>query len=94
MISFSIFMASRIISTCPFLTALPLDTLTDRMVPGMGAQTFSPPAGAAAGAAAGGSHGSGGSGSRAGDLLQLYLIYGAVYVDSVLLHGAFLLTLS
>ena len=29
------------ISTSPFLTALPLDTFTARMLPGMGAQTLS-----------------------------------------------------
>ena len=47
MISFSIFMASRIKRMSPFFTVWPLLTRTSRMVPGMGAETFSPPAGAA-----------------------------------------------
>ena len=51
MISFSIFMASKIISTSPDFTAWPAATFTSRMVPGMGAVICSPaPAGAAAGA--------------------------------------------
>lgn len=57
-ISFSIFIASKIISTSPFLTAEPADTFTERMVPGIGLLTVSPPAaGAATGAAATGAAG-------------------------------------
>ena len=36
MISFSIFMASKIISTSPFFTEAPWLTFTSRMVPGCG----------------------------------------------------------
>ena len=61
-ISFSIFIASRIKRTSPFLTLAPFATLMSRTLPGIGAVTDSPPAGAAAtgaGAAAGAAAGVG-----------------------------------
>lgn len=49
-ISFSIFIASRIISTSPLFTVSPTATLMSNTVPGIGAVTALPPAGAAVGA--------------------------------------------
>ena len=42
--SFSIFIASRIRRTSPFLTACPTDAFTERIFPGIGAFTFTEPA--------------------------------------------------
>ena len=50
-ISFSIFIASRIIRASPSLTLSPSLTSTFQILPGMGAITLPAPAGAAAGAA-------------------------------------------
>ena len=52
-ISFSIFIASRIKITSPFLTACPTDALTDNTFPGIGAFTLIPPAEPDAAGAAG-----------------------------------------
>ncbi len=96
MISFSIFMASRIISTSPDLTAWPAATFTSRMVPGMGAVICSPaPAGAArrsggrggsgSGSGRRGRHGSGGSAAL--DFFYGNFVSSAVDIDIVLSHN-------
>ena len=53
-ISFSIFMASRIRTACPLVTLSPTATLMSLMTPGSGALMGVPPAGAAAAGAAAG----------------------------------------
>ena len=58
-ISFSIFIASRMNRTSPAFTCWPAVQRMSRIVPGIGAATVSPPAGAAAGAGAGAAAGAG-----------------------------------
>ena len=58
-ISFSIFIASRMNRTSPAFTCWPAVQRMSRIVPGIGAATASPPAGAAAGAGAGAAAGAG-----------------------------------
>ncbi len=94
-ISFSIFMASRIISTSPDLTAWPAVTFTSRMVPGMGAVICSPAPAAGAGAGSRGRGGSGsGRGSRhgSGGSAALNFFYGnfvssTIDIDIILSHN-------
>ena len=72
MISFCIFIASRIINTSPALTASPALTLTSRTLPGIGALIVAAPAAtgfaAGAGAAAGAAFGAA-AGAAAGAAL-------------------------
>ena len=70
MISFCIFIASRIINTSPALTASPALTLTSRTLPGIGALIVAAPAAtgfaAGAGAAALGAGAAAGAGAALG----------------------------